>query len=736
VQYTSEQKSIISHQNGHARIIAVAGSGKTQTLTAYVQRRMAQGVPPRRLLVLMYNKAAQLDFERRLLQSMSGDPIPDIRTFHSLGYRICQTLVRQGDMPAFKKDLLSGLEIESAVWRILRHLASETIAEDILARKKKWVEPAVAYFELVKSSIDTPELVFEKTGLPDVCRFFIDAFYRFEDWRADQARLTFSDLIYEPVQRFLREPNIAKQFSGHLAEIVVDEYQDINSAQQCLLETLAGKTAQLTVVGDPDQTIYEFRGSTPTLLTNVFNEQFSPSVDYQLGHTFRFGDQLSVLANQIIGGNYDQPEKRTHCVSHEVAANTKVSRYPMTDSAQGVLNIIVKWLKSRPLTDIAVVNRLWANSARLELLLLAKGIPYHLDHQQTVLERFELRPFRVLLQLASGAALQWDKNTKRQAWQSLLSQPYLKIKKAIVDQLVKDLSSVNSNWGQALRNAVPTSLSKYQSEALFERARWIEKAERSSGDAYPVISGWLQATDYVSSLKDNAFSAAQVEDQIATVKAFAIFVRQSRWSLSNGADALAELIKRKTPSDAPAILITSIHKSKGREWPCVVIPEVNNRYFPYEPEGEMMISSSIASERRLLYVAVTRAIDELVLITPGPESEVLPSRLVPNEYVDGLSLFAQWLDEPGLNPKMPNGMHRESVEFYAQYKRLGAVSWQQGLSKTDGLISATVRHPHLGLGTVSHETEKTISIEFVKDGRTREFDRAIVLPLLTVLNSG
>jgi len=732
LQYTAEQQAIIEHESGHARIIAVAGSGKTQTLTAYVRQRLANGVNARRLLVLMYNKSAQIDFEHRLKQHLDGAPTPDIRTFHSLGYRICQTLVRQGDMPVFNKNLLSDGEIEAAVWRILRHLADESIAEDVLTRKKKWVEPAVAYFELIKSSLDSPELVFEQTGLPSVCRFFIDAFYRFEDWRSDQNKLTFSDLLYEPVLRFKQEPHLAKQFAGHMAEIIVDEFQDINPAQHFLLEVLAGDVAQLMVVGDPDQTIYEFRGSKPSLLTEHFSATFSPLSDFQLSHTFRFGDGLSLLANQVIAGNYGVNQSRTQCFSHQTTGQTSVSLLPMKDSAQAVLQTINRWRTTHSLSEIAVINRLWANSAPLELLLLANGIPFHLDNHQTVLERHELRPFRVLLQIAGGHSADWDLKTRRLAWQSLLTQPYLKVKKAIVDQLVQTLAHVPTQWGQALRNAIPTTLSKYQSEALFERARWIEKAERGMGDAYTVVQGWLAGTEYLASLNDNAFSASAVEDQVATVKAFAMFVRQQKWLLSTGAEQLADMRARKTPAGQDALLITSIHKSKGREWPCVIIPEVNERFYPYQPEGEMTIAASVESERRLLYVAITRAKRELVLVTPGANGEQAQSPLLPTAYVQGLSAFSRWLMEPTKPTPLPNGMHRASVEHYAQQKNLGSPTWNYSPDNHDQ-GQMTVRHPQLGVGVVTREDEQRIYIQFIRDGKLREFDREIVMPILEIL---
>jgi len=733
VQYTSEQNQIIDHTGGHARIIAVAGSGKTQTLTAYVQKRLANGANPRRLLVLMYNKAAQLDFEKRLSLVVQQQSLPDIRTFHSLGYRICQALVRQGDMPAFNKDLLQDFEIEPVVWRILRHLADESIAEDVLTRKKKWVEPALAYFELVKSSLESPEIVFDSTGLPKNCQFFVEAFYRFEDWRSQQNKMTFADLIYEPVQRFIHEPNLAQRFSGHMAEIIVDEFQDINPVQQYLLETIQGGKGQVMVVGDPDQTIYEFRGSKPSLLTHHFSDTFDNVTDFQLSHTFRFGDALSLLANQVIANNYGHHSDRTQCISHQTTEQTQIKLLPIADGAEGALQTITTWSRSRPLSDIAVINRLWANSARLELLLLAQSVPYRMDNQQTVLERFELRPFRVLLQIASGNAYEWDEKTKRSAWQVLLTQPYLKIKKSIVDQLVKQLAKKERQWATELRNAVPESLSKFQSEALFERARLIDKAERAQGDAYGVVYGWIQSTDYMSALKDNAFSASQVEDQIATVKAFAQFVRHSKWALSEGAAQLAELAARKTPADVDAILITSIHKSKGREWPCVIIPEVNGRFFPYQPDGEMIIASSLSSERRLLYVAMTRAKQELVLVTPPDGGDTASSPLIPDVYVEGVNSFVEYLKNPVSSMILPAGMQKPSAEHYAAVKQLGEIEWV-GYQIREGLVKATVRHPVLGVGQIVRESEKRIWIQFVRETKLREFDRAIVLPLMTILS--
>jgi DNA helicase-2/ATP-dependent DNA helicase PcrA len=730
VHYTPEQEQIIHHNGGHARIIAVAGSGKTQTLTAYVQQRLSQGLDPKRLLVLMYNKTAQLDFERRLRAQSEFKRLPDVRTFHSLGYRICQSLVRQNDMPAFKKDLLSDVEIEQALWMILRRTAPESLVDDILSRKKKWVEPMVAYLDRVKSSLASPELVFEQTGLPKSCQFFVECFYRFEDWRSEQARLSFADLLYEPVQRFIKEPHLAKQFGGHMAEIIVDEFQDINPIQQTLLDVLHGGRAQLMVVGDPDQTIYEFRGSSPELLTDNFAQHYHPLSDYQLSHTFRFGDQLSLVANQVIAANYVHHDAQTQCHSHEVAADTQIQSVTSSDSAAAAVNIIKRVAQSRQLADIVVINRIWATSARLELLLLSAGIPFRSDQPTSLLDRHELKPFRLLFQIAAGEHMSWSSRVKRLAWQVLLTQPYLKIKKAIIDQLVSTLSKTDSQWGQALRNAVPTNLSRYQSDALFERARWIEKAERRAGDASVIVQGWIQATDYLAALKDSAFSSSAVEDQQATVKAFAQYVRSAQWSLASAAEELLALQQARTADDEKdALLITSIHKSKGREWPVVILPEVNSRYYPYQPDGEMMMASSVASERRLLYVAMTRAKEQLYILLPAKEADADPSPLLHRDFVSGAKILSDLRSRPDVPLELPANMHRPSVAAYVKRYALREPSWAQS-GKSTGGQAATVRHPTLGIGQIVHETDARIQIHFLQGDTVKTFDRAVVTPLL------
>ncbi len=173
---TPEQQQVIHHPGGHARVVAVAGAGKTTTLTHFIAQRLAQGVSPRRMLVLMYNRAARVDFERKLGQLLAQQPLPEVRTFHSLGLRIYQRLISDGVLPPFQGKPLSDGEAEPVVWRFLQQLADDETRQDILSQRKKWVEPALGFIDLVKSGLASPTEVFESLELPPQCRIFIDLF--------------------------------------------------------------------------------------------------------------------------------------------------------------------------------------------------------------------------------------------------------------------------------------------------------------------------------------------------------------------------------------------------------------------------------------------------------------------------------------------------------------------------------------------------------------------------------
>ncbi|WP_419811453.1 ATP-dependent helicase [Bacterioplanoides sp.] len=636
-ELTPEQQAVVQHQQGHAKVIAVAGAGKTTTLTHFIAARLQDGAQPRRILVMMYNKAAQLDFEAKLRSLLPNQPLPEVRTFHSLGLRIYQRLIQQGQLPAFQQKLLSDGETENVVWRLLQQLADDDTRQEILSQKKKWVEPAMAFIDLVKAGLMSAQDVFETLDFPPACRIFIDCFAQFEQWRKQQGRISFNDMIYDPVMFFRANPDAAHQFGGHMQWILVDEYQDINEIQQYLLELLYGGRGSVMVIGDPDQTIYEFRGSKPGFIVEQFDQRFRSAAGeavtrYELPHTFRYGHEISLLANHLISHN--QEREPVLCLSH---ANTSASRsqlHAARHEAALILKLIQSEAESRPLEDIVVINRLWALCAPIELGLLQKKIPYQLHNSLSVLDRWELHIFWLLLEIAAGKFSQREVPQREQAWLHILTTPYPKIKRSVLEKIAKQLALVDKDYGEAFVAAIPSELSKWQRDQLEDRAAVIANAEYINTSAYRIIQDYIDQTDLYQGIEDSAFSAQQIEDRQQTIKAFVAFIRDSQQVAKQAHDYLLELKQQRLQQENnTGVHLTSIHKSKGLEWPVVIIPGLNAHYFPYNPEGEFTTQASEESERRLLYVAMTRAKNTLHLLTPAQDIRKQKDKNNPQEKI-------------------------------------------------------------------------------------------------------
>lgn len=627
---TSEQLAVVNHQQGHAKVIAVAGAGKTTTLTHFIAARLEHSCDPRRMLVLMYNKAAQQDFEAKLQRLLPGKSLPQIRTFHSLGLRIYQRLIQQGHLPAFQDKLLSDGEVENVVWRLLQQIADDDTRQEILSQKKKWVEPAMGFIDLVKAGLLPPADVFDTLDLPPACRLFVECFEQFEQWRKSQNRISFNDMIYDPVMCFRRNPEVAAHFGGHMQWILVDEYQDINEIQQYFLEVLYAGRGSVMVIGDPDQTIYEFRGSKPEFIVQEFDRRLGQSQQavsrYTLPHTFRYGHEISLLANHLISHN--QQREPVLCLSHQSTPASQVQLHQAHHEARLILTLIESEAQKRPLEQIAVINRLWALCAPVELALLQKKIPYQLHNSLSVLDRWELYIFWLLLEIAAAKFSQRSQSEREQAWLHILTTPYPKIKRSVLEQIAKKTAVAERDFAEAMVEAIPDDISKWQKEQLEARAAVIANAEHINTSAFRIIQDYIDESDLYQGIEDSAFSAQQIEDRRQTIKAFVAFIKESQQSSRAAHDYLLELkAQRLQQENNTGVHLTSIHKSKGLEWPVVIIPGLNAQYYPYHPEGEFTTAASEESERRLLYVAMTRSQQQLHLLAPAfdPKRRKKPS---------------------------------------------------------------------------------------------------------------
>lgn len=762
-QLTDYQQQVVQHVDGHARVVAVAGAGKTTTLTHFIAARLQAGVSSRRMLVLMYNKAAQQEFQQRLFRRLPDQAVPEVRTFHSLGLRIYHKLIELEQLPAFERKLLGDSEVEGQVWRLLQQLADGDTRQEILSQRKKWVEPAVGFIDLVKSGLAPPQAVYEELDLPPQCRMFIELFERFEDWRKQQRRIGFSDMLYDPVMHLRQNPEAARYFGGHMQWILVDEYQDINGIQQHLLELLHAGRGSMMVIGDPDQTIYEFRGSRPEFIVSGFASQLGNVTTYQLPETFRYGHRLSLMANHLI--HHNRQRDPVMGLSHISTPATQVQLHSCSANAEAhqVLTLVRQCLETMPAHQIAVIHRLWALCAPIELALLQAGIPYQLDHSLSVLERWELEIFWLLLEIAAGRFGDRSREQRRSGWLQILTTPFPKVRRAVLEDMADTLATHREHFGIALQQAIPDTLSHWQKAQLHARAEVLDSAEHVVVPVQRLLNAYIDTTELEKGIEDSAFSAQQVEDRLQTIRAFVRFMADSGVNSNEALEFLLELRDRARAQSRErhaGVRLTSIHKSKGLEWPVVIIPGLNGHYFPYRPEGEFSTPASEESERRLLYVAMTRAIHQLHLLVPlrlvpsssgRKRSDERPSlREKPSPFTSELNVsrsdqvasaleqgqsrlvlegeVASWL--PAYLAAQPAPVVLEVKPSRVQPGvRGGNRSLRDPAKPTvTGQPLPRLVHARLGAGTVMEQDEQYLIIQFDGERTTRRLDRVFAEP--------
>ena len=173
MKLTSHQQTVAAHSLSHALCIAVAGSGKTTTLAQLIQQLLENGCDPRRLMVMMFNKSAQLDFSKKMRQVADVQHrLPEVRTYHATGLRLLRTLESWNIREPYNKQPLSDKVIELKIKELLQRLAPESIRDRLRSDAARYIEAAVTFIDGVKCNLMTAEEWFKQSGLPKEYRFF------------------------------------------------------------------------------------------------------------------------------------------------------------------------------------------------------------------------------------------------------------------------------------------------------------------------------------------------------------------------------------------------------------------------------------------------------------------------------------------------------------------------------------------------------------------------------------
>ncbi|WP_299732502.1 ATP-dependent helicase [uncultured Endozoicomonas sp.] len=679
---TPNQQAVAQHDQNHALCIAVAGSGKTSTLAQLIINLLNKGEDPRRVMVMMFNKAAQLDFTRklrRLAQQQTDIPVmPEIRTYHSTGLKLLRTLEGWGLREPYNKQPLSEKVVELQVRALILKLAPDAIKDRIRSDAARIIEAAISFIESVKAHLLTPEQWFEKSGYTDDYRFFIKLFKQFELWRHHEKSITFTDMLYDPVSLILANPEVIPGIENRMNFIIVDEYQDTSTLQHRLTRLIAGSRARMVAVGDPDQTIYEFAGANIDNILHNFQEDYGDTGEVHeltLPHTFRYGHSIALAASHLISQN--RARKNVICIAH-TENKPSLIRINQSDSDDSrlVVDALQEYLSSgTPGEDIAILVRAWAQAVPIELNLLERGIPYTSDGP-SLFQRPEIETLIDAMTLASGGFANLDADIRYRKLFKLLTLPHIGLKHHHIDMICQRLKDHTEQFGNAMGKMLPLikDISDFQAGKLMNRAElfsWLERTGQQQ-KAHSLIAAYLQKSDIFDSLKSMSLNEQRTEEQILAIKGFHRFLRQLDENTTVCCLHIEALIekrqqqKKQRQSSAHGVTLSSCHRSKGLEWPVVLLPGLIRQYWPFLREDDLAIGAgnAIESERRLLYVAMTRAKEQLHLFTTtGDLAPTFTGRLSvadsASKQKESISPFVQEMNLPHVL-SLGNLLHDES----------------------------------------------------------------------------
>ncbi|MCD6003642.1 ATP-dependent helicase [Vreelandella alkaliphila] len=717
MKLTAEQQAVVHHREGHARVAAVAGAGKTTTMAARVLHLLASGVSPKRMLVLMFNRSARDDFQRRLISmAPQGQPLPDVRTFHSLGHRLTQSLCRWG--------ALAPRRLLSADWQLERLLrqASLNVLHDAVERRDAAIEgdrlEALAHFcGLVKAEMLSADVLYKRLNYEPDTDYFPRAFDEAERLLHVEGVMTYADLLYRPLQVLEAEQTLRSRVEGFLDHVIIDEYQDINTAQQRLLAVLAGSSANVMAVGDANQCIYEWRGARPDTMLENFTATFGSATDYPLSITFRHGHALALTANHAIMANQRRPDQL--CLAD---ANNPETHISVGQGSRLLLDALVDWqAQGRALSDVSLLVRSWALSVPFQLALLQAGIPFRLQREDRFVFRLPLvQALAGYLKLSRQPELLHDPEQLL----LLLSQPTPFVARERLQQLAYQLASTQ-RWPER-HEPVLTSLKPLQRRTL--KKRWALLCE------LPKLSGWPPArllshvVETIEAEKTLKRAAARRDKGEEDVRLLDVLIEQA--DSVKDPDAFIELLERPVENQAGGVLISTVHGAKGLEWPLVAVAGVNEEDFPHYSRDNPLNDERLEEERRLFYVAITRAQEQLLVLHDGGVHR--PSRFIAESaWQDSLRVAsclsrqeapatAVQVTSPSLVKRYLERLGRTDIELAAPQVNEAAAGYRADAHFYPG---QRLIHAVFGEGEVAsvegNPSDPVIDVRFAQAGRRR-----------------
>jgi DNA helicase II / ATP-dependent DNA helicase PcrA len=597
----TQQRLAAETLNGPVLILAGAGSGKTRALTYRVANLIDSGVEPWRILAITFTNKAAKEMKERIT-ALVGERADEVwvSTFHAMcakilrrdiekiGYKRSFTIYDDDDQSSVLKETLRHLDLDDKLLPV---------------RELRWK------IGDAKNRLLSPDEWFAQSPKDYHSQLIHDVYVDYEQRLRSANALDFDDLLLRTLELFADHPPVLESYRQRFSHVLVDEYQDTNFAQYSLVKLLTQKSRNLCVVGDDDQSIYGWRGAD---IRNIldFEKDFPDATVIKLEQNYRSTSNILDAANQVIAHNADRKEKSLWT---EAPAGELIKLFCAGDEREEAAWICdrMQQLKhsGEPYGSIAVLYRTNAQSRVLEEMFLRAGIPYRIYGGLRFYDRREVKDIIAYLRCIVNPSD--DVSLRR-----IINQPKRAIGESTIQELVRYAAEKEIPLYSALVD-LPESLSARPRKCVREFGEMMNELALQYED--------IKLTEFVSLLIEKTGLRAQYERDLS---------EEARGRLENIDEFLGAVAEFEAAAEEPTLenylenvaLITdldsavtsseyvtlmTVHSAKGLEFPTVFISGLEEGIFPSARSAQE--DNRLEEERRLCYVAITRAMKHLYM---------------------------------------------------------------------------------------------------------------------------
>lgn len=667
INFTDSQQEAVLHVDGPCLVLAVAGAGKTQVLASRLANLILNcGISPKNILAVTFNKAAAIGMESRFKQ-MFGDVIKEevhFSTIHSLSFQIVREYYRTIGK---KYTIIEGDETKINKANILRSIYSSINGAYLNDDKMEELVNNLSYVKCIMMTEDKIEAL--ENGIDN----FYEIYLEYERIKNENSYIDFTDMLTISFEILSTKKQILEKYQNKYQYIMVDEAQDTSQIQYAIIKLLISKTNNLFVVGDDDQTLYEFCGVNIKEILE-FKQTYPNAKILFMEENFRSTKNIIHVANELIKGNNERYKKELY-TRNNTGEDIKIEK--VKDEAAQIKYLINQIKAGAKYSDYAILYRNNISSIILVDAFNRNNIPFYLrEFKQSFFNHWVIQDIIAFMNLALNR-----KDTS--AFKKIYFKMNSYLPKAAVDYILS----------QEINTSVFKELLGFDKLNVMQRKRILELEQNfSMMKGYsPVmaINHIENVLSYKKYIEDNAdrlgYSSKNLLHYLEILKTIARNTKSIKEFLDRINELKIIMDEAKWNRGKNAVTLSTIHSAKGLEYETVFVIDLVEEQFPSYNAIEAFENkdfSLMEAERRIAYVAFTRARHNLILVTM---EECQGEKVQPSRFVQETMQI--------LHPEMQNDIKGSAYR-----------------------LNAKVYHEVFGKGRVIKLDNEFITISFDKNG--------------------